>query len=168
MSKINLSERIKKLRKEQGLTQKELAKKTGLSIASIQGYEQGKYTPKIEQLEKLAFALNASLYDLIQYTKANFTLVELKALKTAISNDPRSIQQLKNEQVLDDLENNYLSPEEWERKHRQNSFSLGEKEMIQITKSYSVLNQKGRGKLADYSEDLAKIPEYRKDPEEQP
>ncbi|MFR0073047.1 MAG: helix-turn-helix domain-containing protein [Blautia caecimuris] len=50
---MNLSERIKDMRKEKGLTQKELAKKTGLSIASIQGYEQGKYKPKIEQLEKI-------------------------------------------------------------------------------------------------------------------
>lgn len=54
----NISENIKKLRKDAGFTQQELSKKTGLSIASIQGYEQGKYKPKIEQLKKIATALN--------------------------------------------------------------------------------------------------------------
>ena len=39
---MDISERIKLARKKNGLTQKDLAKKTGLSIASIQGYEQGK------------------------------------------------------------------------------------------------------------------------------
>ena len=97
---MNLSERIKDMRKEKGLTQKELAKKTGLSIASIQGYEQGKYKPKIEQLEKLSAALECSLYDLTQYTKTNYTLTDLKALKTAISKDSQSMQQLRSDALL--------------------------------------------------------------------
>lgn len=160
---MNLSDRIKKYRKEQGLTQKELAEKTGLSIASIQGYEQGKYKPKIEQLEKIAFTLNASLYDLIQYTKTNFNLEELKS---AMAKDPRNMHQLRIPNIIDDLENNYLSVEEWERRQQQRIFSLGEKDLQQILKSYSVLNQIGRSKLANYSEDLSKIPEYCKDTEE--
>ena len=35
-----IGEKIKGIRKERGLTQKELAKQTGLSLDSIQGYEQ--------------------------------------------------------------------------------------------------------------------------------
>ena len=36
---------IKRIRTEKGITQAQLAKLTGLSIATIQGYEQGKFSP---------------------------------------------------------------------------------------------------------------------------
>lgn len=132
---MNLSERIKSIRKERGLTQKELAEKTGLSIASIQGYEQGKYKPKIEQLEKLSVALESSLYDLTQYTKTNYNLTELKALKAAISKDCQSMEQLKTDALLN---------------------------------LFHTLNSNGQDKAIEQVELLTKIPEYRKDPEEQP
>ncbi len=61
---VETSEIIKQLRKQAGLTQKQLAEKAGLSIASIQGYEQGKYTPKIETLSKIAKALDVSVESL--------------------------------------------------------------------------------------------------------
>lgn len=61
---MDISEKIKKLRKDKGLSQKELAKKAGLSIASIQGYEQGKYKPKKEATQKLARALGVLTYDI--------------------------------------------------------------------------------------------------------
>ena len=131
---MNLSERIKNIRKEKGLTQKELAEKAGLSIASIQGYEQGKYKPKIEQLEKLSAALECSLYDLTQHTKTNYTLTDLKALKTAISKDSHSMQQLRSDALL----------------------SL-----------FHTLNPNGQDQAIDQVELLTKIPEYRKDTEEQ-
>ena len=46
------------MRKKNGLTQKELAEKTGLSIATIQGYEQGKYKPKHESIKEIAKILH--------------------------------------------------------------------------------------------------------------
>lgn len=55
---MKVADNIKNYRKKAGLTQKQLAEKTGLSIATIQGYEQGKYLPKIEQLQKIANVLN--------------------------------------------------------------------------------------------------------------
>lgn len=64
---MDISERIKLARKKNGLTQKDLAKKTGLSIASIQGYEQGKYKPKIEQIDKIASALGVQIIDLMEH-----------------------------------------------------------------------------------------------------
>lgn len=42
------------------MTQKQLAQKTGLSIATIQGYEQGKYEPKLESVKKIAEALGVT------------------------------------------------------------------------------------------------------------
>lgn len=52
-----IGEKIKELRKSKGISQKELAQKTGLSIGSIQGYEQGRYNPKLEAIAKIADAL---------------------------------------------------------------------------------------------------------------
>ncbi|MEG2937549.1 MAG: helix-turn-helix transcriptional regulator [Vagococcus sp.] len=46
--------RIHELRKEAGLTQVELAKKIGVSDASINKYEKGIMLPKIDKLEKMA------------------------------------------------------------------------------------------------------------------
>lgn len=61
---MKISENIKKIRKEKGFSQKKLAEKTNLSIASIQGYEQGKYKPKFETLKKIAAALDCEISDI--------------------------------------------------------------------------------------------------------
>lgn len=61
---MNLAENIKTYRKKAGLTQKELAEKTKLSIATIQGYEQEKYLPKAENLRKIAKALGVFDYQI--------------------------------------------------------------------------------------------------------
>ena len=55
---------LKQLRRMRKMTQKDLAEATGLSIGSIQGYEQGKYLPKAEQIRKLSKALNVSFHEL--------------------------------------------------------------------------------------------------------
>lgn len=50
-------ERIKKLRKEKGMTQKELAKKLGISASQIGNYENGYRNPKLSTVRKIAEAL---------------------------------------------------------------------------------------------------------------
>lgn len=60
-----VSENIKRIRKEKGITQKQLASDSGLSVTSIQYYECGKFKPKIEQVERLAAALDVSPSELM-------------------------------------------------------------------------------------------------------
>ena len=48
------------LRKMRGLTQEELAKKVGVSNATIGFYETGKRTPRLKTIKKLALALRVS------------------------------------------------------------------------------------------------------------
>ncbi len=98
---MKLSDNIKKYRKAKNMTQKDLARETGLSIASIQGYEQNKYNPKIEQLKKISVVLDVSLYDLTQGTKTAYTLEELKELKAAMYKDVQSIQRLKDDAIIE-------------------------------------------------------------------
>ena len=60
-----IGQNIKIIRERKGLTQKQLAEKTGLSITSIQNYEYERFPPKIERLEKIAAALDVSLLDIM-------------------------------------------------------------------------------------------------------
>ena len=53
-------ERIKKLRKEKGLTQEELGRKVNVTKVSISGYENGNRTPDTETLQKLADVLDTN------------------------------------------------------------------------------------------------------------
>ena len=91
------SEAIKLARKKAGFSQKKLAEKTGLSIATIQGYEQEKYLPKIENLTKIADALNVPLSDLINSEALSLT-DSILALFT--NNLPRKIQLSPEEEAL--------------------------------------------------------------------
>ena len=52
---------IKKIRKEKGLTQKQLAVLIGVNQWSVNNWERGKIEPKIKHLEKIASVLNVDI-----------------------------------------------------------------------------------------------------------
>ena len=56
---------IKKIRKEKGLTQKQLGDLCGIADSNIRKYENGKQFPKMETLQKIANALGVNLLELI-------------------------------------------------------------------------------------------------------
>lgn len=56
----NKGELIKTARKNKGLTQKQLAEKTGLAIVTIQQYERNLRQPRIENIKKIAEVLDVS------------------------------------------------------------------------------------------------------------
>lgn len=60
---------IRERRKELGLTQKELAKKVGVSFRTIQNYENGITPPSLYIIEKIALALEVSVETLISQYK---------------------------------------------------------------------------------------------------
>jgi len=61
---VNLSSKLKQMRKQQGLTQMELAKKIGVSESYICQIEKGKMI-SIKKLDKLATALGCEPKDLM-------------------------------------------------------------------------------------------------------
>lgn len=63
--KMAIGEQIKILRKQQRLTQKQLAEKAGIAEITIRQYEAGKYNPKINALSKLCIAFDCKITDLI-------------------------------------------------------------------------------------------------------
>ena len=61
---LNIGDKIKSLRKEKGLSQEDLAKKCGLNRNSIYKYEKNETTPKLNQIKKIAAALNVEVNEL--------------------------------------------------------------------------------------------------------
>lgn len=53
-----IGENIKKFRKEKGLTQKQLAEITGISLSAIEKYERGKLNPSLGKAKDIAQALS--------------------------------------------------------------------------------------------------------------
>ena len=62
---MSLGNNIKSLRTSKKLTQYELAQKANISKNALWNYENDKREPRIEVLEKIAFALDVSMNDLL-------------------------------------------------------------------------------------------------------
>jgi XRE family transcriptional regulator, regulator of sulfur utilization len=62
-----MSERLKEVRKMKGLTQQELADRSGLHLTYVGHLEQGTYHPTVYVMWKIAKALGVTLNDLIGF-----------------------------------------------------------------------------------------------------
>lgn len=63
--KLKVGEKIKKFRKERGLTQKDLASRLNTTPQNLAQYENGKRNPKPETLQRIAIALNIDMQYLL-------------------------------------------------------------------------------------------------------
>lgn len=64
---MDVGEKIRTLRKSANLTQKELAKKSGMAEITIRKYENQDRQPKIEQIEKIATALEVTPFEILGF-----------------------------------------------------------------------------------------------------
>ena len=62
---MKLSQKLRELREEKGLTQQELATMPQLSRSSIINFEKDKRNPKVKDLQKIAKVLNVPVEKLI-------------------------------------------------------------------------------------------------------
>ena len=65
MNNRDFAERLKELRKKAGLTQSELAETIRLSIKTVQRWEQNERQPRMDEIKKLAQALNVTDSELL-------------------------------------------------------------------------------------------------------
>ena len=142
---MDIGDKIKKIRREKNLTQKELAQKLGTSPQNLAQYENGKRNPKLKTIRQLADALNVPLYELV----TDWRSFSQKELLEDFTNDSHVITEEININDLETSTNELLEK-------LNNSY-------VSIRLSYKVLNTAGKKKLAEYAEDLTKIPEYRAD-----
>jgi len=63
---LTIGQNIRAARKKEGLTQKQLAEKSGIATITLQQYERGVREPKLETIARIAKALNLYAYDLIK------------------------------------------------------------------------------------------------------
>ncbi len=61
-----IGEKIKTIRKAHRVTQKQLSSATGLAEITIRQYEANKYSPKVENLRKIAGALGVSISEFLE------------------------------------------------------------------------------------------------------
>lgn len=64
---MTIGERIRQLRKNRNLTQKELGSLSGIAEPNIRKYEAGKQNPKLDTIEKISAALDVSPADLLGF-----------------------------------------------------------------------------------------------------
>ena len=87
---MTIGQRIREARKNAGLTQRELAEKSGTATGTIQQYELGKRRPRLEQLQRIADTLDVSVGYLQGYES-----MDLKKLVDAFTvHDYRTMEQL--------------------------------------------------------------------------
>ncbi len=73
-----IGERIREIRKAKGLTQRQVAAKSGLSNASIAFYELGNADPTLGSIIKVAKALECSIIELLDITDQECLMQVLK------------------------------------------------------------------------------------------
>ena len=64
-TRINVGKRVREIRKNAGLSMKELAAKVGVSFLTIQRIETGKVSPSVALLSEIAYHLNYPLASLV-------------------------------------------------------------------------------------------------------
>lgn len=151
---MDIGTKIKELRKARGMTQKELAKKTSLSIASIQGYEQKKYKPKLNTIAKIAVALDVLLLDLVD-TDDPILQNEITAINIPDLNYINSVLRSTRSQNIYEL-NRILS----DKNDIQQLF-------WDLLTNFNLLNEFGKKEAVKQIELFSKIPDYRKEDDKQ-
>lgn len=131
-----LGKRIKKYRKEKGITQKELAKRIGKSYSLVQKYELDITQPPLEVILKLAdalevpiaYLLSGSLYpQTVFYNNNGIVKVEPGV--------PDDVAQL---------------------------VGLSSDNKAQLLEAFDKLNEEGQNKAVERVEELTEIPKYKK------
>lgn len=90
---MTVAENIKRIRKEKGLTQKQLGEKCGMSESALRQYELGLRNPKVETIQKLATALGVSLSEL---DKRSYEMYTNHLVDTYFTSEESHLQELVN------------------------------------------------------------------------
>ncbi|MEI4310901.1 helix-turn-helix domain-containing protein [Streptococcus suis] len=93
-------ERIRFLRKEQGLTQEALSEIASLDIKYVNKLENYRHTARLETLEQLLLALGVTYSEFFKFDiQANSNLID--ELLVALSNLPKDKQEKKIQAIID-------------------------------------------------------------------
>lgn len=91
---MTIGKRIKEKRKEKGLTQKALGIKCQMPDSQIRQYELGMVNPKIEQVQRIATALECNISDLLSISEIMPVLKKECGKKENITNIQEYLESL--------------------------------------------------------------------------
>lgn len=127
-----IGENIRKLRKEKGLTQKQLGLRCGIDEANIRKYELGNAKPKLETIQKIADALKVDW-------------------RIFITEDYVEKREKEIDVLLSQSEAIKIVGESFDDPYAEN-----------MLLAYSLLNEKGKSEAFNRVEELTEIPRYTK------
>lgn len=105
---LTIGDKIKAIRKERGLTQKEFAKKLNKSERMIQKYENSEVEPKLEILKEICNKLNVDMADLI-----DSNVIDKNRLFSIMKSKNITIEQLSKEtEIPINILNQYINNKE--------------------------------------------------------
>lgn len=111
---MTFGEKLKEIRKDIGITQKELANKIGVKRTTVAGYETKGKEPSYQTLIKIARALDCSLDYLLGYVEENEEKIKSKNINSDLENFYNRLSERKDLQLLlKETEN--LNPESIKR-----------------------------------------------------
>ena len=95
-----LNTRLKELRKENGITQSELAKSLNISRSSIAMYENGERIPSYETLEVISDFFNVSILYLLGKESVDYSNEELFKINEKLSDNQKRLMLAIAKQIL--------------------------------------------------------------------
>jgi hypothetical protein len=152
---LNIGERIRKIRIEKGMTQKEIAEKCGINDANIRKYESGRQNPKIDTIEKIAKALDVEVSELL-FEKSEI----IEQLKNVLNTN--AIEAIKTTHQLDeDTRNGKITwREATPDEVLQMSVDSANYLRNDTISKYDSLNDTGKQKANEYITDLSEQEKY--------
>lgn len=108
-SNMPFAQKLSHLRKERGLTQKELSEKVGIGIAQMRRYESGKSSPTLEVIKNIAKTLVVSTDELIfdegemvikQKIQDKELIAQLEQLSTLSPHDKEALKTIMESMIL--------------------------------------------------------------------
>ena len=78
MKENKFNDRLRELRKQAGLTQEELAKRINISLMTFKRWEWGQRAPRLEEIKRIAQALNVTEDELLNGPKNDTWTLEIK------------------------------------------------------------------------------------------
>lgn len=97
---MSLNTRLKELRKENGITQSELAKSLNVSRSSIAMYENGERIPSYETLEVISDFFNVSILYLLGKESVDYSNEELFKINEKLSDNQKRLLLAIAKQIL--------------------------------------------------------------------
>lgn len=151
MTLINIGNRIRELRKERGISAKEIAVTLGVSSSFISGIEKGTNKCSLENLDKICTVLGVSLAEFFADRNPELSPELLQVLEKTKKLSPRQLQVLST--VLDEWKiEEYSQPEEINR-----SKQCTQEDDIDLYNIVLVAEAEGREEMRALSPELQAI-----------